>query len=169
VGFDGLGLCSYFWCCCLHAGFQGLNGASIMLSFVLRSGGLNIDIVLKPCTQWVEAGGSKVQVHSWLTNEFLAKTPETQPQNNPSATCVGTPFMSESKNPNQSPPKTPSLGETGPQRAPLGWLVEQKPGLLCLSLVPNTFSRDPGLDLVTGNLARTWPSAISGPNLITWL
>lgn len=38
TNFDGSGLCAYFGRhCCLHAGFWGLNGASIMASSVLMS------------------------------------------------------------------------------------------------------------------------------------
>lgn len=38
ANFDGAGLCAYFGRhCCLHAGFWGLNGASIMASSVLMS------------------------------------------------------------------------------------------------------------------------------------
>lgn len=41
MDFDGLSLGSDFGrCCCLHPGFQGLNGASIMVSVVLRCGGV---------------------------------------------------------------------------------------------------------------------------------
>ena len=45
MDFEGFGLCFYFgrWCCPC-AGFQGLNGASIMESVVLRSEGLLLHV-----------------------------------------------------------------------------------------------------------------------------